>query len=422
MTTISNKSQFITWLTVSDPNIEKKYFDKKYYRPKGQMVHLKNLEVKDLYIRERDFECTEFKDCTFINCDFSFCIFSSCTLINCQFIKCRFTWSKFLDVDLFICTFKLCIITGLELSDAIMKKTVFQDCSEILDLQIRGSRQRVVAFNNCYLHHLDIEPIGDNDPEIIEFDDCLIIESSFDRVDFSKGKFKDCNLSLCQFSACILSKNSFQGEIQTPGKEYNMIDFRTILNSSPIPNNILDHNFGIHNSDIKDYLVGLTTKIEFQSIFISYSFDDQKFAKSINEELLRRGILTFLWEKDSPGGQQLKSIMSENVKSKDRLLFIASQSSLKSAACQYELTEGRKKQEKTWEDVLFPIHIDNYLFEIKKEKIRPLEVQEEYWNNILELRELNSLPFGDFINAEKRNSDEFESQIIRLIRGLRKNK
>lgn len=386
------------------------------------MVHLKNLEIKDISIRERDFECTEFKNCTFIDCDISFCFFSSCTFIDCQFNECRFTWSKFIDVDLFTCTFRLCIITGLELSDAVMKDTVFLDCSEILDLEIRGSRQRVLVFYNCYLHHLDIEPVGDNDLEKIEFDDCLIIESSFDRVDFSNGKFKDCNLSLCQFSSCTFSTDTFEGEIQTPGNEYNMIDLRTIINSSPIPNKILTKNFGIHNTDIKEYLIGLTTKIEFQSIFISYSFEDHQFAKTINDELSRRGILTFLWEKDSPGGQQLKSIMSENVKSKDRLLFIASQSSLKSIACQYELTEGRKKQEKIWEDVLFPIHLDNYLFEIKKEKIRPLEVQEEYWKNILELRTLNSLPFSDFVNPETRKNEEFEKQILRLIKGLRKNK
>lgn len=113
--------------------------------------------------------------------------------------------------------------------------------------------------------------------------------------------------------------------------------------------------------------------------------------------------------------------MSENVKAKDRILFIASKNSLKSTACHFELSEGRRKQQETWEDVLCPIHIDNYLFDLNKDSIRPIEVQEEYWNNILELRRLNSLSFTEFVNPETRDDYGFDRQLIRLIKGLRKN-
>jgi len=268
---------------------------------------------------------------------------------------------------------------------------------------------------------MDIEPIGDDDYEQINFYECVITESSFDRVNFTQAEIKDCNLSLCQFSSCAFSENTFQGNNQTPGSEFNMTDIRTILNSASLNSQILATLFGINNTDIKEYLFGLTEKIEFQSIFISYSFEDKRFAKTINEALSRKGILTFLWEKDSPGGTTLERIMSENVKEKDRVLFIASKNSLKSAACHYELSEGRKKQEKTWEDVLFPIHIDNFLFDVKKDSIRPVELQEEYWKNILELRRLNSLPFEDFVNPETRDNYKFDKQLFRLVKGLRKH-
>lgn len=421
MTTISSKKQFLDWLT-NDPDFEKKQIERKYCRPQSQMFHLKGTTLTGLSIDERDFESIEFKKCVFDNCEFYFCIFSSCTFIDCQFINCRFTWSKFLDLDLFSCVFDSCIILGLELSDVIFRDSLFKDCSEILDLIIRGDRDRKITFQNCYLHFLDIEPIGDSCKEEINFVECIIAESSFDRVDFSNSYFLDCSLSLCQFTSCSFSKSTLLGKNQTPGNEFNMIDIRTIINSAPIDPRNLSSLFGIQNSDIKEYLIGLTSKIEFQSIFISYSFEDRKFAKMLNEELSRMGILTFLWEKDSPGGKQMKNIMSESVKDKDRVLFIASSYSLKSQACHYELSEGRKKQEKTWEDVLFPIHIDKFLFEVKKENIRPINSQEEYWQNILELRRLNSLSFEDFTNVESRDSQQFEKQLFRLIKGLRKNK
>lgn len=420
MNQIGNKKEFIDWLTFSDPEFEEKKHITSQYRPKGQIVNLEGLELLNLTIRDKHFESTHFKGCKFENCDFTNTFFSSSTLEKCHFQDCTFTWSKFLDVDLFSCQFEACTILGLELSDAVLKKTLFINCAEVLDLYIRGSREREVSFINCYLQHLDIEPIKDDDQENFEFVDCLINESSFDRVDFTRGGFEDCKLSLNQFSACTFSSNSFRRKNETPGNEYNLIDIRSILNSETIDAITLETLFGIHSPDVKEYLIGLTSKIEFQSIFISYSFKDKDFAKRINEELMKRGILTFLWEKDSPGGKPLKTIMSEGVKSKDRVLFIASTHSLKSEACHFELTEGRKKQEEIWEDVLFPIHIDDYLFELKKESIRPKEKQDEYWKNITELKDLNSLPFSDFVQSSSTNKVDFEKQLMRLIKGLRK--
>jgi hypothetical protein len=250
----------------------------------------------------------------------------------------------------------------------------------------------------------------------------LIKESSFDTIDFTDSVFEGCSLSLIQFSDCILTTQTLSSNNETPANEYNHIDIRTILNSNDQNINVLENLFGIHNPEIKDYLIGLTSKIQFQSIFISYSFSDKKFASIINSELMKRGILTFLWEKDAPGGKQLKDIMKEGVNKKDRVLFIASQHSLKSTACHFELTQGRKKQEKTWEDVLFPIHIDNYLFEIAKDKIRPKEVQEEYWQNIEELRSLNSIDFSEFQNVDTKQNIEFDKVLFKLIKGLRKEK
>jgi hypothetical protein len=223
-----------------------------------------------------------------------------------------------------------------------------------------------------------------------------------------------------QFSDCLLSKNTLSEFNETPGSEYNSIDLRTILNSIDQSPQVLISLFGIHHSKIKDYVFGLTSKIEFQSIFISYSFKDKDFAKKINNELIKKGIITFLWEKDSPGGKPLTKIMADGVKEKDRVLFIASKDSLRSKACQFELSEGRNKQEILWEDVLFPIHIDNYLFSVEKNNIRPKEMQDEYWENITELRSLNSLDFSQFLDSGNLDRGAFDDQIYRLVKGLRK--
>lgn len=156
------------------------------------------------------------------------------------------------------------------------------------------------------------------------------------------------------------------------------------------------------------------------SLFISYSFKDKTFVTKLNEILCDNGVQTFLWEKDAPYGESLKDIMFENVHKYDRVLFVASENSLKSQACHYELSQAREKQDKLWKTVLFPIHIDSFLFDLRKETIRPIEKADEYWMNICELRRINSLDFTEV--AANFDNDRFKEKIQLLLNNLRKDK
>ncbi len=152
---------------------------------------------------------------------------------------------------------------------------------------------------------------------------------------------------------------------------------------------------------------------EYCSLFISYSTKDNWFARKINDSLISNGVKTFLWEKDALHGELLKEIMFENVNKFDRVMFIASENSLKSDACHYELTKARERQDKTWKTVLFPVHIDDFLFKVRKEQIRPINKREEYWLNILNLREIHSFDFSDKVNIDE--PEKFYKAIERLL-------
>lgn len=420
MAKIKNKKDFINQVTEYGKDEKKQFSNEVQFSGEYELLKLKKIKLNDLKFRNCGFDMFEFFDSVFTNCYFFEINISATSFSNCRFINCDFIWSKLIDIDLFSCTFESCRISDLKLADATMHDTKFINCGEILDLSIGGYRDRIIIFENCLLHYMNLEPIKGDAKEQLIFKDSIITESSFDRIDFSNGNFENCNLSLNQFSSCIFSKQTFRGNTHATGNEYNLIDIRTILNSPPIERDILEKVFGINHSEIKEYLIDLTSKIEYQSIFISYSIKDSKIAKKINEILNRRGVFTFLWESDATAGKTLKTIMKSGIKEKDRVLFIASKNSLKSPACQFELSEGRKKEAELWETVLFPIHIDNYLFEIEKDMIRPLESQIEYWENIEQLRRINSLSFENFNADEDFNSPEFEKQILRLIKGLRK--
>ena len=107
--------------------------------------------------------------------------------------------------------------------------------------------------------------------------------------------------------------------------------------------------------------------------------------------------------------------MYKNVYNHDMMLFIASEHSLKSKACQFELSTGRKKQEETWQNIFFPVHIDNYLFEVKQNQIRPLDKAEDYWKNIEELKRVSSQDFSQYANISIVDAANFEQAVIQKI-------
>jgi hypothetical protein len=138
----------------------------------------------------------------------------------------------------------------------------------------------------------------------------------------------------------------------------------------------------------------------------------------LNDALNIKEIRTFLWEKDAPGGKMLDEIMTKGIHGYNKILFIASENSIKSKACQFELSEGRKKQEQLWKTIFFPIHIDNYLFKIEKRDIRPTVMADEYWENIQELKRINSIDMSKF-NCEQLDLEEFQMLVEKLIEDLR---
>ncbi|MDQ2719942.1 MAG: toll/interleukin-1 receptor domain-containing protein [Bacteroidota bacterium] len=232
------------------------------------------------------------------------------------------------------------------------------------------------------------------------FEECRIGDTCFSSADLRNSLFRNTAIHKCSFIDCKLDTHTIIQTQKTEYINYSAIDFQSILKSNDIDSKILKEFFNINSPDIRKIVQNITSEISFKSLFISYSFKDKQFANSLNNELTNIGIKTFLWEKDAPGGHRLEEIMMINVNKHDKILFISSEHSIRSKACQFELTEARKKQEASWAtDIFYLVHLDNYLFGIKKNMIRPISKVEEYWENIEELRRVNSVDFSRFISG-----------------------
>lgn len=386
-------------------------------------VKLNNCIFKDVDFKGAMFWMCTIQECYFENCDFERIVFRKCEIKYSEFTKCR---SRFYvnisESYMYSNIFSNCSFDGLEISGTDTSDIQFQNC-----LLTGGRYQANFTFREN-LSHFPKKYLTKEDEELLNskevyqdllFDECQIELMDFRMVNFIDTFFKFCELSRCSFIDCEFYEYNIDDTNNKKGWGTNTIDLNSLIQSK-IPSDILKILFNI-NPEVQPKIQSILAERKLSSVFISYSLKDGFIADKINEYLKKEGVTTFLWERDAPGGQKLKSIMKSNINSKDRLLFIASENSLKSEACHFELTEGRKKQDKLWKTILFPIHVDNFLFDVEFDQIRPRKKRDEFWENIIELRDINSLDFQRFNHLSDFDtfSAEFESMMNKLITSLR---
>lgn len=406
-------------------NIENEIYEVTHFstdesKLQGKRLVIKKKTFKDQLWPNFSFNFLEFQGCIFRNIKFENLNTWGCNFENCQFIDCRFQDCSTHETDFINCIFTSSRIERSIFGDCSFLKNTFTQCHEIYDTYFGGCYYEENIIESCQISFCRFESLieGDEANHFI-FSNSGITGTAFNSFNLEKTIFKTCLHSRNIFSNTSIAKHTFQLNNKCEDSNYSLIDLHSLAKSDVIHLSILDSLFGIKEYDIKTYAVGMTQNIKLQSVFISYSFNDKEFANKLNDSLKRKGVFTFLWEKNAPGGKRLKSIMSENINSYDRVLFIASENSIKSEACQYELTNARAKQDKLWKTIFIPIHIDDFLFTLQKEEIRPRHKRDEYWENINDLREINSLDFKKLRVVNTSNEDEFERLVYKLIEALK---
>ena len=139
----------------------------------------------------------------------------------------------------------------------------------------------------------------------------------------------------------------------------------------------------------------------FHSCFISYSSDDEAFARRLRTDLTQRGVQCWFAPEDMKIGDKIRERIHRSIWSYDRLLLILSAASVSSAWVETEVETALAK-EADQGPVLFPVRLDNAVMTM----------------NIgwaAEVRRTRHI--GDF--RRWKEHDEYERALGRLLRDLK---
>jgi hypothetical protein len=112
------------------------------------------------------------------------------------------------------------------------------------------------------------------------------------------------------------------------------------------------------------YMKSLVGKpIEFYSCFISYSSKDDDFAQRLYADLQAKNVRCWKFDENAKWGEPVWGEIDRSIRLYDKLVVICSENSLQSQPVIREIERALQREDREKKNILFPVRIDDYLFE-----------------------------------------------------------
>src|SRR5579859_4698115 len=102
---------------------------------------------------------------------------------------------------------------------------------------------------------------------------------------------------------------------------------------------------------------------DFYSCFISYSSQDEDFAKRLYADLQANGVRCWFAPEDLKIGDKIRPRVDESIRLYDKLLLVLSENFLESEWIEYEVEMALAKERQEKQTVLIPLRLDEIIFE-----------------------------------------------------------
>lgn len=175
--------------------------------------------------------------------------------------------------------------------------------------------------------------------------------------------------------------------------------------------------------DFITYMKSLVGKaLDFYSCFISYSSKDDDFAQRLYADLQAKNVRCWKFDENAKWGEPLWDEIDAAIRHYDKLVVICSEQSLQSQPVIREIERALQKEDREHENVLFPIRIDDYLFD-KWDHPRKADVESKVagdfrgWDNLATYAKAFQ-HFLDALNHQQQASEPAEHSHRRGHPGL----
>jgi uncharacterized protein YjbI with pentapeptide repeats len=233
-----------------------------------------------------------------------------------------------------------------------------------------------------------------------------LFSSIFWRTGFKKTIFRNSHFSEVVIADCDLREALDLDTVSHFGPSTIGID--TILRSEGnIPISFLK-GCGVPEKVINT-LLPLASGQKFYSCFISFNSKDEVFTKKLKEDLKNKNIQAWYFPEDAKWGDDVYKNIDDAIVLYDKVIVVCSENSLNSEPVLREIEralekeKSQKKKHSETKRILFPIAIDDYLF--------------DNWDHYLKTDVLR-ITVGDF--KRWKDPKEYKKAFKKLIEALTK--
>lgn len=241
-----------------------------------------------------------------------------------------------------------------------------------------------------------------------DFSEAQLIEANLDSAHLKGANFSGANLSKSKLASAYLNKTIFVSTNLSDVTGLNdcvhigpsNIDINTIQISGPLPEDFLI-GCGLPEHFVAYVRSLFSTPIEFFSCFISYSSEDEEFAKRLHADLQAKGVRVWFAPEDMKIGDRLRPSIDDSIRLYDKVLLILSETSVTSEWVKNEVETAMEREQQQKRTILFPIRLDDAV----------LNVESGWAADVRRTRNL-----GDF--RRWKSHDTYSMAFERLLRDL----
>jgi len=209
--------------------------------------------------------------------------------------------------------------------------------------------------------HLGSAGLGETDMRGADLRRAHLVWANLTGADLRNSDFTDANVGYTMFGYNDLS--AVKGLETVFHVTPSTIGIDTIYKSKGNIPEVFLRGCGVPE-DFITYMRSLVGKaIDFYSCFISYSSKDDDFAQRLYADLQAKNVRCWKFDENAKWGEPVWGEIDTAIRHYDKLVVICSEHSLQSEPVIREIERALQKEDRDDKNVLFPIRIDDYLFD-----------------------------------------------------------